>query len=418
MLAYYFPPLGGGGVQRSLKHAKYLPEFGFDPIVVTTTGIGHRLRDPTLAADIPEQAIVVRPPEIPLHMAKWAAQSLLRRARLPTKLAELLAWPDEFAGWVPGALVATLQAVRRHRPVVLYSTSSPVSAHLVGLLASRLTGLPWVADFRDAWTLNPEGEPLLGSASASLERRIVERAATLVVVDETIRLRGLEDGDPRRVVIPNGVDPDDVPLADRARTRDALTIAHVGMLYGARDVMPVLNALRRLVWSGALDAAQIDLRLVGDVRLPPEADLSRLPVTVRGNVDHTEAVAEMAHADVLLLYQPAGWRASTGKIFEYLATGRPILCVAPLDSPAARLVTELGAGVCAAPDDADAIDDALRRLDAARRNGGLAADETVRAEALRRYSRRELARRLAETLDAVAGAARGPAVPLSRVVRS
>jgi hypothetical protein len=81
-------------------------------------------------------------------------------------------------------------------------------------------------------------------------------------------------------------------------------------------------------------------------------------------------------------------------------------------------VTELGAGVCAAPDDADAIDDALRRLDAARRNGGLAADETVRAEALRRYSRRELARRLAETLDAVAGAARGPAVPLSRVVRS
>jgi glycosyltransferase involved in cell wall biosynthesis len=301
---------------------------------------------------------------------------------------------------------------------VLYSTSSPVSAHLVGLLASRLTGLPWVADFRDAWTLNPEGEPLLGSASASLERRIVERAATLVVVDETIRLRGLEDGDPRRVVIPNGVDPDDVPLADRARTRDALTIAHVGMLYGARDVMPVLNALRRLVSSGTLDAAQIDLRLVGDVRLPPEADLSRLPVTVRGNVDHTEAVAEMAHADVLLLYQPAGWRASTGKIFEYLATGRPILCVAPLDSPAARLVTELGAGVCAAPDDADAIDDALRRLDAARRNGGLAADETVRAEALRRYSRRELARRLAETLDAVAGAASGPAVPLSRVVRS
>jgi glycosyltransferase involved in cell wall biosynthesis len=124
-----------------------------------------------------------------------------------------------------------------------------------------------------------------------------------------------------------------------------------------------------------------------------------------GYVDHREALVEMAAADALLLYQPPGWRASTGKVFEYLATGRPILCVARKDNLASRLVTELDAGVCAAPDDQPAIEQAIRGLYEEWSKGGLRPRVAAREEALRRFSRRELARQLADVLDTACRAA-------------
>ena len=107
-------------------------------------------------------------------------------------------------GWVPGATWHALRAVRRYRPDVLYSTLSPASAHLVGLMMSRATGIPWVADFRDAWTRNPQGERLarpFAGLSARLERAVVSRASYLVVVDESVELLDVDPGDPRLVVI-------------------------------------------------------------------------------------------------------------------------------------------------------------------------------------------------------------------------
>ena len=398
MLAYYFPPLAGGGVQRTLKHVKYLPDHGFDPIVVTTRGTGHRLKDLSLCSEVPSQAIVLRPPELPLHVAKWGVESLLRRARLSPRLAQAVGWPDEFVGWAPGALWCALRAVQRYRPDVIYSTSSPVSGHAVALLASRLTHLPWVADFRDAWTLNPEGPKLFDGVSRRLERRVVQDARRLVTVDETIELLGVPAADPRCVIIRNGVDPDDLTPAPGEARGEVFRLAHVGMLYGARDAAPVLAALRSLVSRGILDPARIELRIVGDGKLGSNID--GVPISRRGYVDHREALAEMAAADALLLYQPVGWRASTGKVFEYLATGRPILCVAPSDNLASRLVAELGAGICVAPDDQAAIEKAIGRLYAAWSTGELGPSAHVREEALRRFSRRELARQLAEVLDA------------------
>ena len=117
-----------------------------------------------------------------------------------------------------------------------------------------------------------------------------------------------------------------------------------------------------------------------------------------GQVDHRLALAEMAAADVLLLYQPRGQRGSSGKIYEYLATGRPVLCVAPTDGVAARLVTEFDAGICAAPDDQPAIEEAIERLYETWSAGRLQATPRVREEALRRFSRRELGCQLAEVL--------------------
>jgi glycosyltransferase involved in cell wall biosynthesis len=402
-LAYFFPPLGGGGVQRTLKHVKYLPDEGFETIVLTTRFGWSPTRDPTLSSEIPAGTVVIRAPELPLQVIKWGVHGLLRRARLPTSATNYIGWPDEMVGWVPGATWHALKAIRRYRPDVLYSTSSPVSAHLVALIVHRVTGIPWVADFRDAWTRNPQGEPLskpLGHLSAAMERAVVGRAQYLVVVDESVELLGIEHEDPRLVVIRNGVDPEDMAPTSARTPGERFRISYVGALYGERNAAPVFAALRALIGRGVFSAEEIEVRLVGHRATDTDAHFDGVPVSTQGYVDHRAAVAEMVAADVLLFYAPASNRGSSGKIYEYLASGRPILCVAGSDNFAFQLVAELGAGPCVEPGDQSAIEDVIERLYGRWRAGELDVDPEVKAEALRRFSRPVLARELAAVLEA------------------
>ena len=146
MLAYLFPPHGGGGVQRTLKYVKYLPGEGFDPIVVTASARGFPLRDAVLPEDVPASTVVLRAPSIPIQDVRWKSEGVLRKVGLSPWPASLIGWPDEMAGWLPGAVFCALRAVRRHRPHTLYTTSTPMTAHLAGLLIHRLTGLPRSVD--------------------------------------------------------------------------------------------------------------------------------------------------------------------------------------------------------------------------------------------------------------------------------
>ena len=304
-------------------------------------------------------------------------------------------------GWLPGAVHQSLWAVRRYRPDVLFSTAWPMTAHVAGLVVHRLTQLPWVADFRDPWTLNPHTDrpfAALARASAALEREVTRRAASSLVVDESVEVLGLRPGDPRLVILRNGVDPDDLPSAAVPPTSDHFRLSYVGSLYGSRDAAPILTALRRLVDRGRLGSADFELRLVGDADLNASADLRALPVTMTGYVDHVRALEEMAGASALLFYAPAASRGSSGKIYEYLTSGRPILCVAGRDNLARRLVEELGAGPCVEPEDEAGICRAVEDLVARWKSGSGALDPAVREEALRRFSRRKLTADLAAVL--------------------
>jgi glycosyltransferase involved in cell wall biosynthesis len=411
MIAYFFPPLGGGGVQRTLKHVKYLPDAGFEPIVVTTRLGWSPMRDAALARDVPPDTLVIRAPEIPLHVLKWGLHGALRRARLPTGITAYIGWPDEAAGWVPAATWNALRAVRRYRPDVLYSTSSPASAHLVALIVNHMTGVPWVADFRDAWMRNPQLERVakpVDELSARLERAIVRRARCLIVADDSIQLLGMPSNDTRRTVISNGVDPDDVPSVGRPRRGQQMRISYVGTLYKERDAAPVFAALRELIDRGVVDPARVEVRIVGRATRNSDVNAERVPVTWTGYVDHRAAVAEMLAADVLLLYEPVIKRTPSAKIYEYLVSGRPILCVAGRDNLATRLVEELDAGACAEPGDPVAIEAAIERVYRRWEAGDLGVSPDVRTESLRRFSRAALARRLAAELDAAAAASSEP----------
>lgn len=399
VLAYYFPPVGGAGVQRTLKFVKYLAQLGWDATVISTRSRAYGARDESLVAEVPPTTRVVRTPALPL--ARYLGYAL-HRLRLK-RVRSYVLWPDGGLGWMPFAFVAAMRSARRDRPDVLFSTSAPYGAHLVALAVARLTGLPWVADFRDEWAANPylTREPrTLTRLSEEAERAVVDRAAKVVVAADYFRLSGLRSGDPRRVEILNGVDEDDLPRTDSpSPPADRFVLAHVGTLYGVQDPGPALRALAALATRGEIDGARVEVRLVGNVWIPDFKAPANIRVTITGYLDHPRAVEEMHAATALLLYVPAASLAPSGKLFEYLASGRPVLCLTRPDNLAGRLVTEWEAGVVADPHDEMAIGQALLTLWKRWLEGGLPDQDEVRARVLEQYSRRMSAERLADVLE-------------------
>jgi glycosyltransferase involved in cell wall biosynthesis len=407
MFAYYFPPLGGGGVQRTAKYVKYLPSEGFEPIVVTGTTRGFFLRDAGLSRDVPPGTLIRRARALPLQTAQWKLDGLLRRAGIPSRLVNEALWPDNHIGWLPAAVLGGMRAVRDHRPDVLYSTSSPTTSHLAALIVHKLTGLPWVADFRDSWLFNPL-DPMtksyapLSRASEAFERKVVEEASYVTFADETMEACGLGHDDPRRVVIYNGVDPDDLlppAPADARSPGERFRLSYVGSFYGSHDGAETFAAIRRLMRGGALDPRRFELRIVGHAEIE-RRELESLPVSFTGYVSHEQALAEMASASVLLYSRPPDDRVLSGKIFEYLCSGRPVLSVAHPEGLASKLVAELGAGWCADVRDVESVSQTLREVLAQWERGELETSPAIREEVLRRFSRRKLAAELAEVLRA------------------
>jgi glycosyltransferase involved in cell wall biosynthesis len=414
IVAYFFPPLGGAGVQRVLKFVKYLPEHGYAPVVVTTRSRDYPARDPTLLAEVPAGTPILHASDPPL--LRWGARGLDYLGL--DGLRALAAWPDDAAAWIPAATVVALRAIKRHRASVIFSSAPPFSAHLVAWAAARASGLPWVADFRDEFSANPHSESRTGFVdrlSVPLERRIVRDAARVVTVADYFAIAGSPPQSDRRVTLVNGVDAADVPDVAVNGASDRFRLSFVGTLYGERDLAPVASALGALAAQGAIDPTRCELRIVGNMWLHRQPDAGLVPVVSTGYVSHQEAVAEMQGASVLLFYAPDSSPAPSGKIFEYLACERPILCVARRDNLAYRLVDDWSAGLGAEPGDSAQIESAIAALYSGWESGGLGTPAGLRARVMASYSRRQLAAELAAVLDdAVAAGAPWSDAPASR----
>jgi glycosyltransferase involved in cell wall biosynthesis len=410
VLHYFFPPLGGAGVPRILKFVKYLGEFGWDAAVVTSS-LNVRWygpRDEGRLADVPASVLVTRARELPSAPLRRKLFGPLYRLGFPQASA-FIAWPDETVGWLPFATLAADRVAERWRPDVVMSSSYPYSGHIAALALSRRRGIPWVADFRDPWTCNPQPETaplILRKLNRRAEQMMVERASRVIVVDPRLELVGLANDDPRRVVIPNGVDEADFDGATSAGgsvTPERFRLTYVGSLYGTRDAAPVFDAIRRLARAGVIDPQRFEVSLIGNVWLGDHVlDLGVVPLRCTGYVEHGRAASEMREATALLFYAPASTWAPSGKIFEYLVSGRPILSVARRDNLAYQLVDELDAGEAAEPSDPGGIERAIGELYRRWLDGTLAISPDVRGRTLARFSRRRLTAQLAAVLDAVA----------------
>jgi glycosyltransferase involved in cell wall biosynthesis len=401
VVAYFFPPLGGAGVQRTLKFVKYLAALGWEATVVSTRSRLYPVRDASLQDDVPDATCVVRTAALPL--AHWVSL-VLYRLRL-RRLFAWVTWPDGGVGWFPFALWAGLRAARRDRPDVIFSSSPPQSGHLAALVVHRLTGIPWVADFRDEWASDAHraDQPrALARLAARVERAFTKHARGCVVAAGYFDIAGLPKDDPRRVEIPNGVDDADLATGIHPPT-GRFVLAYVGTIYGIRDPTPAFRALARLIERGEVDDARVEVRLVGSMWMEGFEPGAGIQMQSTGYVDHARALQEMSAATALLLYVPSASLAPSGKLFEYLASGRPILCLTHPDNLASRLVRDWDAGVVADPHDESEIERAILTLWKRWQENGLPDQDDVRRRALAQYSRRAGAERLAAVLEEASG---------------
>ena len=409
-MTMYFPPAGGGGVQRSLKLAQYLPALGVETHVLAPDDPKWVHRDPELR--VPTQAWIHRARYIGPRGRKPAeelrATDGLQRALVQAQVtARRLLVPDASVTWNLTAIPAAIRIAKREGIDVVITTSPPGSVHFVGAAVQRASGTRWIADLRDPLVANQHRRDDTAAARArqaaneQVARLVARNADAVTCVSEAIadEVRGLGARGPVRVIA-NGCDFDDFAGLEYVPA-PRFRITHTGSFFGKRDPRPFLQAFH----DAELDAVA---RFVGDFRSSDREWAEGLDLG-----DRLEIVDYLPRGDslrlqrdseaLLLLVPDAGGRGKgvlSGKVFEYIAAGRPILAVVPPDGAAADLVRETGSGVVVAPDDVDGIRAALVELHARFANGGLPSVELATRDE-ERLSRRARVEEMAALIRAL-----------------
>ena len=370
LVTMYFPPAGGGGVQRPLKFATHLPAHGIETHVLAPDDPKWIHSDPELAP--PTQAWIHRARYLGPRARKLADDlhgraGLERLAVQARSLSRRVLVPDENVSWNLTAIPAAVRIARAEGIDVVLTTSPPNSVHLIGAAVKRTTGARWVADLRDSIAAHPHRRVeriavrVKERASASVARLVARQADAIVASSDAIaeEARALKPAGTLTTIL-NGADFDDFAGLEYRRS-DVFRLTHTGSFLGRRDPRPFLTALA----GSELDA--VVARFVGDFRASDREWAERLGLgsrlELRPYVPRREALRLQRESDALLLLIPeAGGRGTgvlSGKVFEYLAAERPILAAVPPEGAAAELVRGTGVGVVAPPDDVPALTAAL-----------------------------------------------------------
>jgi glycosyltransferase involved in cell wall biosynthesis len=410
LVTFYFPPAGGGGVQRALKLAQYLPPLGVETHVLAPSDPKWIHEDTDLR--VPTQAWVHRVQYVGPHARRPAEElhgtSGLERALVQVSLAtRRVLVPDASVTWNLTAIPAAVRIARREGIDAVITTSPPGSVHFVGAAVKRATGAAWLADVRDALVANPHRRADTAAARAKqaanvqLGKLVAHYADAVSAVSDAIADEMRELGVRGTVrTIANGCDFDDFTGLGY-RPGERFRITHAGSFFGRRDPRPFLQALH----DSELDAVA---RFVGDFRAADREWAEGLDLGDRlellGYQTRSEALRLQRDSEALLLLVPEadgrGKGVLSGKVFEYLAAGRPILAAVPPDGAAAELIREIGAGVVVAPDDVDGIRAALEELHARFRSGGL-PDVELAEDVRARLSREARVEETAELLRTI-----------------
>lgn len=422
-LAFYFPPTGGGGIERTLSFLRHLPSFGIDCEVLAPTDARWLATDPEALARIPAGLRVHRTayrgpdkrilPRDRLAAVTGRAPRLALRARqAPMRLLV----PDSEIVWAVDAVPAALKLLATGRFDVLLSTAPPHSTTVIAASIARRSGVPWVADWRDPWLSHPDlrvSSPLVRAklrAAAALARRSARAMDGCVCVsyarDEIAALAP----DVPIAVVDNGVDLDDIPPPASRPPDGRFIITFSGYFFGDRGPGVFLAALAALLARRPELADVVRCRFIGGFRSADRAIVERLAldpvVAIEGTQPRPAALLAQRDADCLLLFMQDGDGRGAdfvpAKTWEYLAARRPVLALVPPTGAAAVELARAGGAEVVAPDDEAGCAAALERLIDAWRDGRVVVPEPA-PEVFERVARRTGARTLAAVVrDAVA----------------
>lgn len=385
IITYYWPPSGGSGVQRWLKFAKYLREFGWEPIVYTPENPEYPACDPSLERDIPDGMLILRQPI-------WEPYALYKRLTGRKKSDQLGAgfaseikghgfaerlsrWirgnvfiPDARRFWIRPSVRYLREWLKEHPVDAIVSTGPPHSMHVIALRLKEELGIPWLADFRDPWTNIDYYQDVLPGKRADrlhheLEKHVITTADLVTVVSPTMQKEFEAVYDAKIITLTNGFDEEDLQDAEPLPVNDSrFSIAHIGTMNASRKPDTLFKVIASLRDDGILNESNFVLRLIGRVdysihELAQQYSLESL-VEFIPYVSHEEVIRYQKGASCLLLLLNQSQNAKgilPGKFFEYMASKVPILCLGPLDSDAAEILKKSETGDCLDYDDSSSL---------------------------------------------------------------
>lgn len=435
IIAYFFPPLGWSGVQRTLKYVKYLRNFGWEPVVVTVGNTKFSIKDESLLKEIPEDITIVRIDDILLKGITDPFKKQLIELIKPTfeiaeksslfdeycnqieqyfeKIRNMILLPDSLALWAQQVAKKISLKMNLNTIDLIYTTSGPYSSHLVGFILKRNFNIPWVADFRDEWTNNPyfhyDENDIKYKIERELETKIVSSAdrittTTPMATRNYIKLFNLPLQ--KVVTITNGFDEEDFRDIGISKTNSKFTIVHNGSFYLVRDPFSFLRAIYNLIEKNLINKEKICIKFLGkDDEIIKngvcQIDVFKLVEWVP-YLPHLQSIQESNNSDLLLLVAGAEDRVKSmvpGKLFEYMRIRKPILAISPKGSVIEDLLIHTGTGNNFGYNDIHGMEEYIFQTYRRWINGN--DSFSVNESEIMKYGRKNLTQKLAAIFDQV-----------------
>ena len=356
VIAYYFPPMGLSGVQRTLKFVKYLPDFGWNPIVLTTDCQNYYAYDETLMKDIPEDTIIYKAPE-----SKKKSKIKSKPKKFPNYFVQkfgryflqIFKQPDSKIHWKKYALKEAEKIIKEHDIKIIFATAPPFTDFLIGKELSIKYDIPLVVDYRDSWVDNPfHFFPTLWhkNYNIELEKSILtmsERAfVTTRYAKELLlkRYRFLSHDDV--VILTHGYDPEDFVSYPKSSDTGKLVFTHSGLFQDDRTPKYFLKAMHLFLKENENLRSKIEIRFIGLMRQSHIRLIKRYKLNdvclLAGYVSHKEAVNHLLESNILWMTVNDTIR-TPGKLYEYIGALKPILYIGP-KGQMSSIVSETKAG--------------------------------------------------------------------------
>ncbi|WP_315077728.1 glycosyltransferase [uncultured Clostridium sp.] len=429
IIAYYFPPLGWSGVQRTLKFVKYLREFGWEPIVVTVGKSKFSVLDESLMKEIPKDIKLVRIDDIKfkdvtdrykeemMNLVKYSFDNIDENLRyeyetmIENKFAELrnlFLMPDGNAIWANSVIDKIEKKININEIDVLFTTSAPYSSHLIGLYLKDKYGIPLVCDFRDEWTNNPyislDNKSLRYKIERSLEANILNKADRVITITSISSENYIKDFsiDEEKVnLITNGYDEEDFKFNRNNKCKSRkFKIVYNGSLYTSINPYTFIQAIMNLIRDDELKTEDLEIIFNGKIESEILNNILNMSnsinknVIINGYLSHEESLKISSTADVLLLIIGDGEKAKsvyTGKVFEYLRLGIPIIALSPKNSLIDKLLVETNSGVNVEYDNIFNIQKEIKVYYEKWKNGYIVK---INRNKINKYERKELTKKL------------------------
>lgn len=372
VISYYWPPTGGSGVQRWVKFCKYLPQYGWHPVVYTPENPERLATDESLVKEIPSCVEVLRThitepysvyrklvggrSENAGEVNPVNAQKKSFKGRLSVWVRGNFFVPDPRVFWVRPSVKYLKKYLSEHPVDAVVTTGPPQSMHLIGRDLKRDLGVRWLADFRDPWTemfyyKHLKLTKLSDRRHHRLEQSVLDEADGIIAVTPMVRDDFASRTKTPVFLITNGYDEEDINSAEKVEHPGKFVIVHTGLFASDGNPSLLWSVLGKMCSEDAGFKDKLEIRLCGKtddeiIRSIEEYGLGRNLVNM-GYLPHDKVIGEQSGADVLILplrKEKEYEKVLPGKIFEYMASGRPILGIGQENGAAAQLLKSSGTG--------------------------------------------------------------------------